>query len=61
MPKMSLSHLEAAILFALLTSVVLGITTKRTDKERIRYGAQTFAYFVVALFGIGWLMYLGHG
>lgn len=61
MPKMALSHFETAMLFALFTSVMLGITTKKSDAERIRYGVQCFAYFVVALFGIGWLMYLGHG
>ena len=61
MPKVSLSHFEAAILFALVTSIVMGISTKRTDRERIRYAAQCFAYFVVALFGLSWLMYLGHG
>jgi hypothetical protein len=61
MPKMTLSHFETALLFALFTSVILGITTKKTDRERIRYGIQCFGYFMLALFGIGWLMYLGHG
>jgi hypothetical protein len=61
MPKLSLTHFETAIIFALLTSVVLGVVTKKTDRERIRYGLQTFGYFVVALFGLAWLMYLGHG
>lgn len=61
MPKMNLSHFEAAALFALLTSVVLGIVSKRTDQERLRYGLQCFGYFMVALFGLSWLMYLGHG
>ncbi len=61
MPKVNLSHLEAAFLFALLTSIVLGIVTKRTDRERVKYGAYCFVAFVVALFGIGWLMYFGHG
>jgi hypothetical protein len=59
--KMNLSHFEAAILFALLTSAVLGVVTKRTDRERFRYGLQCFGYFVLALFGLSWLMYLGHG
>ncbi len=58
---MNLSHFEAAVLFALFTSVVLGVVTKRTDRERLHYGLYTFACFIVALFGIGWLMYLGHG
>ncbi len=61
MPKMTLSHFEAAMLFSLCTSVVMGVVTKRTDRERLQYGVYIFACFVVALFGIGWLMYLGHG
>ncbi|MCC6588907.1 MAG: hypothetical protein IT168_19580 [Bryobacterales bacterium] len=61
MPKMNLSHLEASLLFALLCSVVLGIVTKNTDRDRLMYGLYCFACFVGALFGLGWLMYLGHG
>jgi hypothetical protein len=60
MPKMQLSHFEASFLFALFTSVVLGIVTKRTDRDRFHYGFYTFICFLVALFGLGWLMYLGH-
>jgi hypothetical protein len=58
---MNLSHFEAAFLFSLFTSVVLGVVTKRTDQERLQYGVYTFACFLAALFGLGWLMYLGHG
>ena len=58
--KMTLTHFEASLLFSLLTSVVLGIFTKRTDRDRLHYGIYTIVCFVVALFGIGWLMYLGH-
>jgi len=61
MPNMKLSHFEASFLFALFTSVVLGIVTKRTDRDRLQYGLYTFACFLVALFGLGWLMYFGHG
>jgi hypothetical protein len=61
MPKMNLSHFEAAFLFSVFTSVVLGVVTKRTDRDRLQYGLYTFFCFVVALFGIGWVMYLGHG
>ena len=60
MPKMNLSHFEASVLFALFTSVVLGVVTKRTDTERLEYGIYTFVCFMIALFGIGWLMYFGH-
>jgi hypothetical protein len=61
MPKMTLSHFEAALLFALFASLVLGVVTKKTDRERLRYGLYVFGCFMVALFGIGWLMYFGHG
>jgi hypothetical protein len=61
MPKINLSHFEAAFLFSLLCSVVLGITSKKTDKERLNYGAYCFGCFLLALVGIGWAMKLGHG
>ena len=60
MPSVNLSHFEAALLFSLFTSTVLGIVTKKTDRERLRYGLYCFGCFVVALFGLGWLMYFGH-
>jgi hypothetical protein len=44
-----------------LSHFVLGVVTKRTDRERLEYGVYTFVCFMVALFGLGWLMYLGHG
>ena len=61
MPKMNLSHFEAAYLFSLFTSVVMGVVTKRTDLDRLHYGFYTFGCFLLALFGLGWLMYFGHG
>jgi hypothetical protein len=60
MPSINLSHMEASLLFALLASVVMGLVTKRTDRERIRYGVYCFACFIGTLFGLGWLMYFGH-
>ncbi len=60
MPKVNLNHFEAAILFALLTSIVLGVVSKRNDRERLRYGLYCFGCFVVAIFGLSWLMYFGH-
>jgi hypothetical protein len=59
--RLNLDHFEAAILFALLSSVVLGLITKRTDRERLAYGLRCFAWFLAALFGIGWFMRLLHG
>jgi len=60
MPKMNLTHFEAALLFSLFTSVVLGVVTKQNDRDRLHYGIYVFICFIVALFALGWLMYLGH-
>ena len=59
--KINLSHFEAALIFSLFTSVVMGIVTKHTDRERLHYSAYCFVCFLVALFGLGWLMHFGHG
>lgn len=61
MPSMSLNHFEATVLLAFVVSVVLGVTGRTTDRERLRYGLKCFGYFLLAVFGLGWLMYLGHG
>ena len=61
MPNMTLSHFEAAFLFSLVASIVLGIVTKKTDRDRLYYGAYCFVCFIVSLFGIAWVMKLGHG
>lgn len=61
MPKVTLSHFEAALLFAFFTSIVFGVVTKLTDRDRALYAVYSFAWFLAALFGLGWLMHLGHG
>ena len=57
----ALSHLQAAFLFAFFTSIVLGVVGRSTDRERWRYGVYCFGYFLVAIFGLGWIMHFGHG
>ena len=57
----TLDHFQVAVLFALFSSIILGVVTKRTDRERLRYGFYCFGWFIVALFGIGWFMKLLHG
>jgi len=59
--KINLSHFEAAFLFSLFTSIMMGITSKKTDRDRLQYGAYCFGCFLVALFAIGWIMRVGHG
>ena len=59
--EINLDHFEVSIIFALFASVILGLVTKRTDRERARYGLYCFGCFMLALFGIGWFMRLLHG
>jgi uncharacterized membrane protein len=59
--QINLSHFEVAVLFALLASVILGLVTKRNDRDRVSYGLYCFGYFIAALFGIGWFMRILHG
>ena len=59
--KLSMTHFEATILFALFISVVLGIVTKKSDKERLNYGFYCFGCFMATIFGLAWLMKFGHG
>jgi hypothetical protein len=59
--SLNLDHFQTSLLFALFSSVVLGVVTKRTTQARLRYGLYCFACFVGALFGIGWFMRLLHG
>ena len=54
------SLLDAALLFALFTSIVMGVVGRSSDKERLHYGLKVFGYFLVAIFGLGWVMYFGH-
>ena len=60
MPTLNLSHFEASLLFALFSSVVLGVIGNGSTKERVRYGLKCFGYFLAAIFILGWAMYLGH-
>ena len=58
---LNLSHLQVALLFALFTSVVMGVVGRDSDKERVRYGVYVFGCFMAAIFGLSWVMYFGHG
>ena len=53
MPKVNLSHFEAAVLFAIMASIVLGIVSKRTQKEQLHYALYCFGCFIAAIFGLG--------
>ena len=55
------SHLQVAILFALFSSVVMGVVGRSINRDRVSYGIYCFVYFLAAIFALGWLMRLGHG
>jgi hypothetical protein len=59
--RLNLDHFEVAILLALVSSIILGLVTKRSDTERLRYGIYCFGCFIAALFGISWFMRILHG
>lgn len=55
---LELSHFSAALLFAVFSSVVFGITQRNTPRDMARYGAYCFALFCGGLLLAGWLMWL---
>jgi hypothetical protein len=53
-----LSHFTAALLFAVLASIVFGITQRNNPREMVRYGAYCFTLFVAGVIVAGWAMWL---
>jgi putative Mn2+ efflux pump MntP len=54
---MIVSHFAAMLLFAFLVSVVFGVLSKNTPRERLLYGAKVFGAFVGVALVLGWIMY----
>lgn len=54
---MVITHFSALVLFSFLTSVVFGVVTKNTPRERVVYGAKVFGSFVGVAILLGWIMY----
>lgn len=50
-------HFTAAVLYALLASVVFGVTQRETPPRMFRYGLYCFVLFVGAIIVLSWLMY----
>ena len=55
--KMALSHFAAMLLFAFLVSVVFGLLSKDTPRDRVIYGAKVFGAFMGIALLLGWVMY----
>lgn len=54
---MALSHYPALLLFSVLVSVVFGVISKDTPRDRLIYAAKVFGAFVGIAFLLGWIMY----
>ncbi len=54
---MAVPHIVAMVLFSFLVSVVFGVLSKNTPRERLVYGAKVFAAFVGIALVLGWVMY----
>jgi len=54
---MVISHFTAMVLFALPVSVVFGVLSKDTPRDRLIYGAKVFAAFIGIGLLLGWIMY----
>ncbi len=53
---LELSHFSAALVFAICSSVVFGITQRNTPKEMVKYGAYCFSLFLGGVIAAGWVM-----
>jgi hypothetical protein len=53
-----LTHFSAALVFALVASIVFGITHRDTGREMFRYGLYCFVMFVGGVIIAGWAMWL---
>ncbi len=54
---MTLSHFEAMVLFALVTSVALGMLSRRGTTARLCYTVGAFLAFLGIAIAVAWLMY----
>ena len=54
---MAIPHFPAMLLFAFLVSVVFGLLSGNTPRERLKYGAKVFCAFVGIALLLGWIMY----
>lgn len=55
---MIIRHFLALVIFSLLTSVVFGVISKDTPRERWMYGLKSFGLFIGFAVVLGWAMYL---
>ena len=57
---MTITHFTAVLVFALLTSVVFGVTQRSRPKQMALYGAYCFVLFTGGTIIASWVMWLIH-
>ena len=57
MSPLRLNHFQALLLFALVVSVGLGVLSRRSPKEQLKYTARSLFWFLLIGIGIAWVMY----
>ncbi len=55
--SLSLTHIQAFLLFAAVISVSFGYLGRRNPKDRLRYILWSFFLFLMVGVGIGWAMF----
>ena len=54
---MAVPHFIAMLLFSFLVSIVFGVLSRDTPRERALYGAKVFVAFLGVALVLGWMMY----
>jgi hypothetical protein len=54
---LTLTHIQAFLLFAAVISVAFGYLGRRQPKDRLKYILWSFFLFLAVGVGIGWAMY----
>lgn len=57
MNPVSLTHIQAFLLFAAVISLAFGFLGRRQPKDRVKYILWSFFLFLLVGIGIGWAMY----
>jgi hypothetical protein len=54
---MAIPHFPAMLLFSFLTSIVFGVISKDSRRDRLIYAAKSFGLFVGIALLLGWVTY----
>jgi hypothetical protein len=52
-----MTHLLVMILFAVIVGAVMGVVSRETTREQLRYGLKVFGEFMVIGLVLAWVLY----